>query len=81
MKAKTIVATALFAATNIAAANGGLSINNIGQHMNANDWEATQAIELEINVQGPLDRFQDYVVDAVTVVDVDQFKQNYDGQS
>ncbi len=81
MKAKLVATAALLAASNFAAANGGLGIDNVDQHMGAIDWVATQAAQPEINVQGPLDRFQDYVAEEVTVVDVNQFKHNYDGQS
>ena len=81
MKAKAIFATALLATSGIAAANGGLGINNVEQHMNAINWANTQANEQEIVVQGALDRFQNYENSEVTVVDVNQFKQSYDGQS
>ena len=81
MKAKAIVATALLATSGLAAANGGLGIDNVDQHMNAINWANTQANQQEITVQGPLDRFQDYTANDVAVVDVNQFKQNYDGQS
>lgn len=81
MKARILTTAALLAATNFAAANGGLGIDNVDQHMDANDWVATQATQQEINVQGPLDRFQNYATEEVTVVDVNQLKQNYDGQS
>lgn len=81
MKAKAIVTTVLLAATNLAAANGGLGIDNVEQHMNAINWADIQTNQQEIVVQGALDRFQDYAAGEVTVVDVNQLKQTYDGQS
>ena len=81
MKAKIVATAALLAASNFAAANGGLGIDNVDQHMGAVDWVATQATQQEINVQGPRDRFQNYIAEEEIVVDVNQFKQNYDGQS
>ena len=81
MKAKAIVTTVLLAASNFAAANGGLGIDNVEQHMNAINWADTQANQQEIIVQGALDRFQDYTAGEVTVINVNQLKQAYDGQS
>ena len=81
MKARIATTAALLAVTNFAAANGGLGIDNVDQHMDAINWAATQAKQQEFTVQGPLDRFQSYVTDEVSVVDVNQLKQNYDGQS
>ena len=81
MKAKILTTAALLAASNFAAANGGLGIDNVDQHMGAIDWVATQVVQQEINAQGPLEQFQNYVAEDVTVVDVNQLKQNYDGQS
>ena len=81
MKAKILTTAALLAASNFAAANGGLGIDNVDQHMGAIDWVATQVVQQEINAQGPLEQFQNYVAEDVTVVDVNQLKLNYDGQS
>ena len=81
MKVKVLASTALLAISNFAAANGGLNIDNVTEHMNAVDWVNIQAERQEIAVQGPLDRFQDYTANTVDVVDVNQFKQNYDGQT
>ena len=81
MNAKIILPTALLAASNIAAANGGLAIDTVAKHMNAGNWTNTQANQQEIIVQAPLDQFRNYIADEITVVDVNKFKQNYDGQS
>ncbi len=81
MKAQLTATAVLIAVSNFAAANGGLAIDSVEQHMNANDWVATQADQPNIAVQGPLDRFQDYVDREITVVDVNRLKQNYDGQT
>lgn len=81
MNTKTIATAALLAASNIAAANGGLNIDSVEQHMNAGNWKNTQASQQEIVVQAPLGQFQNYVSDEITVVDTNQLKQSYDGQS
>ena len=81
MKAKVLATTALLAAANFASANGGLAIDTVKQHMNADNWADTQATRQEIIVQAPLDRFQNYTADEIAVVDVNQLKQDYDGQS
>ena len=81
MKAKFLATAVLLSTSNFVAANGGLGINDAEQHMNAVGWANTQADQQELVVQGPLDQFQAYISDQVTVVDANQFKQNYDGQS
>lgn len=80
MKAKALVTLALFTASSYAAASG-LGIDNVEQHMNATNWVNTQADPANVNAQGPIDQFENYVSDNVVIVDVDRFKQNYDGQS
>ena len=82
MKAKALLTAVLLAATNFAWANGGLSIDNVEQSMNANNWVATDTARPEIFAQGPIDKFDvavpgrdDYLVDA------NLLKQSYDGQS
>ena len=80
MKAKALVTIALFAASGYAAA-GGLGIDNVDQHMNADNWVDTQANRATVNVQGPIDQFENYVAERALIVDVNRLKQNYDGQS
>lgn len=82
MKAKALLTAVLLAATNFAWANGGLSIDTVEQHMDANNWVATDTARSDIVVQGPIDQFDvaipgrdDYLVDT------NQFRQSYDGQS
>ena len=81
MKAKVLATAALLAASNFAAANGGLNIDTVAEHMNAINWVTTQTDRQEIVAQGPLDQFQSYSAEQRAVVDVNQLKQNYDGQS
>ncbi|NNC67919.1 MAG: hypothetical protein HKN83_07805 [Gammaproteobacteria bacterium] len=81
MKLKALLTAALLATTNLALANGGLTIDNVEQTMNANNWVNTQTERQEIVVQGPIDAF-----DVITqnrdrnVVDTNKLKQAYDGQ-
>ncbi len=82
MKSKALLTAVLLAATNFAWAQGGLSIDNAEQHMNANNWVTTEADRPEIFAQGPIDQFdvvtpgrEDYLVDTY------RLKQSYDGQS
>lgn len=82
MKAKALLTAVLLAATNFAWAQGGLTIDNVEQHMDADNWVATDTARSEIVAQGPIDQFEvvapsrdDYLVDT------NQFKQSYDGQS
>ena len=81
MKVKALLTAALLAATNLALANGGLTIDNVEQNMNANNWVTTQTEQQAIVAQGSTDAF-----DVITqnrdrdVVDTDKLKQAYDGQ-
>jgi len=82
MKSKALLTAVLLAATNFAWAQGGLSIDNAEQHMNANNWVATDTARPEIFAQGPIDKFEvavpgrdDYLVDT------NLFKQSFGGQS
>ena len=56
MNTKVIVTAILFSATNMAWASGGISIDNVEQHMNANNWIMTQAQRSEISIQGQTDK-------------------------
>lgn len=82
MKTKALLTAVLLTATTFVSANGGLSIDNVEQSMNANNWVATDTARPEIFAQGPIDKFdvvipgrEDYLVDA------NLLKQSYDGQS
>lgn len=82
MKAKALFTAVLLAASNFAWANGGLSIDNTEQHMNADNWADTQTDRPEIVVQGPADKFDVELPNQGTYfVDTDQFKQSYDGHA
>ncbi len=81
MKLKALLTAALLATTNLALANGGLTIDNVEQHMNANNWVNTQTEQQEIVVQGPIDAFDVITQDRDRdVVDTSKLKQAYDGQ-
>ena len=82
MKAKALITAVLLAATNFAWANGGLSIDNVEQHMNADNWADTQTERQEIVVQGPIDKFDVEIPKQDSYfVDTNKLKQNYDGQA
>ena len=82
MKAKVLTTALLLAASNFALANGGLSIDNVEEHMNADVWVNTVTDRAEIVVQGSIDKFE--TTDQVSnrdLVDTNKFKQAYNGQS
>ena len=82
MKAKALLTAVLLAATNFAWAQGGLSLDNVEQHMNANNWANTQAATPKIVVQGPIDQFDVVTPDrGRALVDTNKLKQSYDGQA
>ena len=80
MKAKALLTAVLLAATNFAWAQGGLGIDNVGQHMDADNWSDTQASRGEIVVQGSIDNF-DVKAPRSNFVDTNTLKQNYSGQA
>ena len=52
MQNKAIISTILFFAANMAWASGGISIDNVDQHTDANSRAMTQAERVEISTQG-----------------------------
>ena len=79
MNVKALLAAVLLAATNFAwAGAGGLSIDNIEQHMNASNWAQTQT-ERDYNfTEKPINKF---AVDAPrALVETDKFKNSNNGQ-
>lgn len=56
MNTKVIITAILFSATNMAWASGGISIDNVEQHMNTNNWIMTQAQRSEISIQGQTEK-------------------------
>ena len=81
MKAKGIVTAVLLSATSFAWAQGGLGIDNVEQHMNAENWINTQSSQSEFAVQGSLDKFQVELPDSKrTIADTNKLKQGYDGR-
>jgi len=82
MKSKALLTAVLLAATNFAWANGGISIDNVEQHMNTENWVATDTAPQKIIAQGPIDQFDVVTPDRDrTLVDTNNLKQSYDGQS
>ena len=82
MKVKALLTAVLLAATNFAWANGGMSVDNVEQHMNADDWVATSTAPQKIIAQGATDQFDVVTPDRDrTLVDTNNLKQSYDGQS
>ena len=57
MKAKGLLTAVLLVATNFAWAQGGLSVDNVEQHMNANNWANTQTEGPKVAGQGSTDKF------------------------
>ena len=81
MKAQGLVTLVLLTATNFAMANGGLDINNVEQHMNAQNWIDTQTSQVEISTQGPIDQFDAYERSGDrNLVDTNKLKHNFDGR-
>ena len=81
MKAKALLTAVLLTATTFVSANGGLSIDNVEQSMNANNWVATDTARPEIVTQGPIDQFEVVTPDrSRALVDTNQLKQSYNGQ-
>jgi len=82
MKAKGLLTAVLLVATNFAWAQGGLSIDNVAQHMNSNNWINAQTEGPEVVAQGRTDKFN---VEIPTrkreLADTNKLKQSYDGQS
>ena len=82
MKSKALITAVLLAATNFAWAQGGLSLDTVEDHMQVNDWTATETAGPKIVTQGPLDQFENYESEqAEYFVDTDRLQQGYSGQS
>ncbi len=79
MKTKTLLTAALLAASNFALAQGGLTIDNVEAHMNANNWVATQTERQEIVVQVPIDKYDVTLPNRNReIVDTNKLKQSND---
>jgi hypothetical protein len=82
MKSKALLTAVLLATTNLASANGGLSVGNVEQHMNTDKWIAAETASQKIIPQSPIDQFK---VTALSrdrsLVDTDQLRQTYDGRT
>ena len=80
MKEIALITAVLLATTNFVWASGGLSIDKVEQHMNAQNWKTTNTERQKILVQGLTDKFEVELPNQGTFyVDTDQFKHNYDG--
>ena len=77
MKIKALILTATFFATSAAMANGGLSIDNVNEAMNADAWVNTQTEAANFTVQGPIDAF-DVEVNTKEIVDTNRLKHSND---
>ena len=81
MKTNLIVTLLALSFANVAWAQGGLSIENVQEHMNAEYWTDTQSVQPEITAKGNIEKF---IVDApqaeLSENKTDKFMQSYDGQ-
>lgn len=79
MKAKGLLTAVLLVASNFAWAQGGLSVDNVEQHMSTDDWIDTKTTRPDIATQGPIDKFN---VEAQSLtIDTRSFMHSYDGYS
>lgn len=81
MKGKAIITAVLLAASNFALANGGLSIDNVQQNMNAENTKTTESERPKIVAKGPIDKFENAPKTASVFVDTDRLQHSYDGIS
>ena len=82
MKSKAVLTAISLITTNFAWANGGLSVHNVEQHMNAEKWVATETLARKIITQGPTDQFDVISLNHDrTVVNNNHHRQAYDGRS
>ena len=82
MKSKVFLTSILLAVSNLAFAQGGLSIDNVEQVMNADRWVETSTDRQDFIVQGPTDQFNvDLGNREPIIVDTNELKHAYDGQS
>lgn len=81
MSIKSITVLTIFFATSAASANGGLSIDDVNEHMNAQNWVQTNSAPSAISTQAPVDAFTQYQSENQPLVNTDSFKHSYDGQS
>ena len=80
MKGKALLTAILLAASNFAwaTAGGGLDIDQVREHTDANNGAQTQTERDYIMTQGSIDKFD--VEAPKTLVDTDQFKNTNNGQ-
>lgn len=81
MKVKTLLTAALLATTNLALANGGVSIDNVEQAMSTSKWVNTQTVRQAIVVQGSIDAFDVITEDRDRpLVDTNKLRHSNDSQ-
>jgi hypothetical protein len=75
----TLVLPVVFLVTSNIGMAGGLSIDNVNEHMNADSWVETNSTPVEIVVKGPLDKF-DVVIpqQEEEIIDRNKFRQSND---
>ena len=81
MNYRSLFAVSALLVSSAASANGGLSIDNIEQHVDVSAWAQTQVERAEITVQAPVDAFTRYMSAEDSVADTERLQQSYDGQS
>ncbi len=75
----TFVLPIIFLATSNIGMAGGLSIDNVREHMNADEWVITKGSPSEIVVKGPLDKFNAVIPQQnKSVVNPNKFKHSND---
>ena len=75
----THVLPIVFLVTSNVGIAGGLSIDNVHEHMNADAWVVTKSSPVEVVAKGPLDNFDVVVPEQEeNIIDRNQFKHSND---
>lgn len=74
---KKLLSLVALIAASTASANGGLSIDTVEQHGNADQWQQTNSVAIEIVTQAPVDKFNAYKSNTRSVVDTDALRHNH----
>jgi len=74
---KKLLPLAVLVVASTASANGGLSIDTVEQHANADQWQQTNSVTVEIVTQAPVDKFNAYKSNTQSVVDTDALRQDH----
>ena len=81
MNYKSLSILTLLFSVSAVSANGGLGIDNVNQHMSAENWVQTNSVRTEIMTQAPIDAFSQYRSQDESLVNTEALKHSYDGQS